>query len=268
MKRRRAGPAPVDESRRALLKTAALGGAAAWGLPGARRAGAGEGGPAPRAEPATPADGAPAGGLFSRDERRALAALADHVLPGAGDWGAVDYLEGLLTCLDGPVPRVHAGPVGAGDDWLPLDRVRAVAWRLRIEGSDAVEVPEGLLEEPVRGLRPLLREGAREAARAFASGRSARRVWWGMPAEFRDPFTELVLEGSLGDPFYGGNRGGAAWRAFHFEGALLGYGTHSPRHADPADPQAAAGGDPGPDPLGPVTRAVLWALGFFSRRIA
>lgn len=255
-------PKPPATSRRSFLKATALGGAAAL-LPDVARTEGPVREPRPsetrRAEPAESSKTA----LFADDERAALATLADLVLPGAGDWGAADYVEGLLTSFDGDPPRIYAGAVGSRDEWLPLDRVRDRAWRLRIFGSDAVSHPGEPVLGPVVGLRPQILAGAREAAARLGEGASAEWVWWRLPGDFRDAFTDLVLEGALGDPLYGGNRDGAAWRAFHFEGAPLGYGTYTPPHEHP---EADAG--TGPDPLGPFTRAALWAMGFFSRRIA
>lgn len=249
-----------ETSRRGFLKAAALGGAAATLAP--RPAPGGEAlEPPPRPSP-EPVGGA---GLLGPEERRALATLADLVLPGAGSWGAAEYVERLLTSFDSDPPRLYAGMMGSGEDWLPMDRVRRYAWRLRIHGSESVAGPNDALLGPVTGLRPAMLEGARQAAAQLGRGASAERVWWGLPSGFRDTFTELVLEGSLGDPVYAGNRDGAAWRAFHFEGAMLGYGTYQPAAHSHAD---GAAGEQGPDPLGPFTRAALWMLGFFSRRIA
>ncbi len=265
MRRQRARSGSLAPSRREFLKAAALGGAASVVAPSEGRPDATDA--SVSGPEAAPERGARAR-LLSDAEHRALSALADHVLPEAGAWGAADYIENLLTCLDGPVPRLYAGPMGAGEDWMTPDRVRHFAWKLRIEGSDAVEVPPGMLQQPVRGLRPLMREGAREAAGGFAEGQSTRRVWGSLSSEFRDAFTELVVEGSLGDPIYGGHRGGAAWRAFHFEGAMLGYGSYAAAHPPPGASGGEPGGAEGPDPLGPFTRAALWLMGFFSRRIS
>lgn len=251
-----------DASRRTFLKATTIGGATAL-LPRVGRADARA--PAPDPEGVKSATASPKTGPFGGEERAALASLADLVLPGAARWGAVDYVEGVLTIFDHDPPRVHAGTVGSGDAWLPLDRVRERAWRLRIHGSDAVENPNDALLGPVVGLRPLIVEGAREAAQRLAGGATPEWVWWRLPGEFRDAFTELVLEGTLGDPIYGANRDGAAWRAFHFDGAMLGYGTYRPSRREHHAKQT---GSEGPDPLGPFTRAALWVMGFFSRRIA
>lgn len=174
------------------------------------------------------------------------------MLPHAAGWGAVDYIEGVLTIFDHDPPRLHAGRVGSADEWLPLDRVSERAWRLRIHGSEAGQNPNDARLGPVLGLRPLIVEGAREAARRLALGATPEWVWWRLPSAFRDAFTELVLEGTLGDPRYGGNRDGAAWRAFHFEGAMLGYGTYQP--ASPHEHPSEHAQSQGVDPLGPFTR--------------
>src|SRR5690348_11259583 len=51
------------------------------------------------------------GDFFSLQERKALASLADGVLPGAAKLGAVTYIETLLTAFDSDPPRIYAsGP--------------------------------------------------------------------------------------------------------------------------------------------------------------
>lgn len=253
----------VEPSRREFLKATALGAAAAVGLPNDRGAQATADSATPPASPEALADGP----LFNGAERRALASLAELVLPGAGVWGAVEYVERTLSLFEADPPQLYAGTVGSSDEWLPFDRVREHAWRLRIHGSEAVAHPNEAVLGPVPGYRPVVLAAARVAAAGFARGDSPDRVWRRLSRDFQKIFTELVLEGSLGDPIYGGNRDGAAWRAFHFEGAMLGYGTYRPNshghHADQGDADAE-----GPDPLGPFTRAALWLLGVFSRRIA
>lgn len=255
----------IEPSRRAFLKTTALGAAAAVGLATGRSARAAADAESPSASPDREAEATGDGPLFRGAEREALTSLAEVVLPGAGAWGAAEYIERTLTLFEAEPPRLYAGTVGSTDEWLPFDRVREHAWRLRIHGSEAVPHPNEAVLGPLPGYRPVLLEGARRAAASLARGASPGWVWWELSSGFREVFTELVLEGSLGDPIYGGNRDGAAWRAFHFEGAMLGYGSGPYRpglHAhDPARGE-------GPDPLGFFTRIALWVLGFFSRRIA
>jgi hypothetical protein len=242
------GPDNGGATRREFLAAAALGSATlATGRPTfASRA------PAEQA----PAPAVRAAGFFSEEERQALDVLAEEVLPGAASWGAVDYVEDLLTAFDHDPPRLHAGPANAGGEFLELDRVAQHAWRLRLYGSEAFPYANESVLGPVKGVRALLREGAQDAAERLRGKQPADWIWARQSDEFRTAFGELVLEGSLGDRIYGGNRDTAAWRAFHFEGALLGYG-------DYLGPVAG----PDPEPLGFFTRAALWVTAFFARRV-
>jgi hypothetical protein len=239
----------VVGSRRAFLKAGAVGAASLAAGPSVSEA-------EREAEENAPAAASQGRDFFSEAERSVLASLAERILPGAGRAGAVDYIEGLLTAFEVDPPRIHAGMLGRGDPFLPLDRVQEHAWRLRLYGSGEVEYRNESVLGPVRGLRPIMREGAREAARMAAAGSSPGWIWWSLPDEFTDAFTELVVEGSLGDPIYGGNRGGEIWRAYGFHPPMLAYGMAS------SDPPGA------PDPLRWTTRIMLWAIGLFSRRIA
>lgn len=277
-------------SRREFLRNTAAGGAVALLLPATargatRRDGSAGSTPAPDG-PGAPHDHragaseAPREGLFGADERRALEALADHVLPGAAALGAVDYVEALLTAFDHDPPRIHAGAPFHPEPFLPLDRVRERGWRLRVFGSRAVDDPAAAVRGPVTGLRPLLRAEARRAADLGAGDASAAWVWWRLSAEFRRSFGELVLEACLGDPVYGGNRDAGGWRAFQFAAPPLAYASQAAAHAHPshgpaahdhasqgAAPPAGPAGTADAGTLGPVTRACLWVMGFFSRRL-
>jgi gluconate 2-dehydrogenase gamma chain len=223
-------------------------------------------------------------GVFSDAERQTLAGLANHVLPGAAELGAVEYVEQLLTAFDFDPPRIHAGgpfsgrrPFAQGGgvasafppdgfaDWVPLDRVSERAWRLRLFGAQ-----EGDPLGPVVGLRPLLKEGAGLALGA----RSPARAWSAQNDEFRRRFRELVLEACFSDPVYGGNRGEAGWRSIDFEGDTLPLGfmpwdESAGRHRERPDaPYSKLGSlTDDPAPLGWRMRAYLWLLAFLSRRV-
>jgi len=247
---------PVAGTRRAILKAGMVGAGSLAAAPVASRA-----------DPDTPAAPLPTApsqgyGFFSDAERSVLASLAERILPGAGSAGAIEYIEGLLTALEVDPPRIHAGMLGQGEPFLPLDRVQEHAWRLRLYGSEAVEYRNESVLGPIRGLRPTMREGAREAARLAAAGSSPGSIWWSLPDEFTDAFVELVVEGSLGDPLYGGNRGGEIWRAHDFHPPMLAYGSA------PTQPSGARSPEATREPLHWTTRVMLWAIGVFSRRIA
>jgi hypothetical protein len=138
---------------------------------------------------------------LTSDERAALAALADRILPpdtdpGAEALGVVDYVDRLLSAFDGPrVPPIYAGgptsdrnpfPDADGqpqhrfpdDDFarfVPLSRLQELRWRAELFGSAAVpgaDVNDAVLGS-LRGLRDIYRDGlARvDAAALEASGR-------------------------------------------------------------------------------------------------
>ena len=256
------------------MRGALLGVAALVKAPTRRTAGA-EDADAPAAAPATKAHP----GFFNEPERRALARLADHVLPGAAQAGAVEYIETFLTAFDHDPPRIHAGgpfsgrrPHASGaaseasfDDFVPLDRVQERAWRLRLYGSG----PDDPLGQ-VTGLRPMMLEGARHALTRAES--DVAGAWSATTEAFRERFTELVVEATFGDPVYGGNRAQAGWELIQFEGDSLPLG-FTPWDAETAAyriredaPHAGFSGEPDPAPLTWSTRLWLWVLAFLSRR--
>lgn len=188
-----------------------------------------------------------------------LGTLTDFILPpdaqaGAERLGVVDYIEQLVTAFDFTPPRIYAaGPfsgrqpfpapsagagVGAGLDerpanaflqFVPLSRVQDAAWRIFLFGSKALPggAPSEAIRGPVLGLRDVIQEGVRSAI-ALAerpieelTHDELGEVWTGLGGDFRTSLTELVIEGSLSAPEYGGNRDLEGWRMVHFEGDTL-----------------------------------------------
>lgn len=270
--------------RRRFLKAAAATGAAVVVDPAIEGA---RGAPPPAAD-------ATADGFLGAGERAVLARLADHVLSGASQYGVVDYIEGLLTAFDHDPPRIYAGgpfsgrhPLPSGgphagrrpdDDFsrfVPLNRVQERAWRIRLYGSSAEDAPMMGASGPVTGLRVLIVEGARQAFRlAHERDEGVEDAWSDLSDEFRREFTALVLEGSFGDPVYGGNRDGAGWKAIGFEGDSLplGFtpwdaaaGVARERPEAPVS-RIVSGSEPDPEPLRLWTRLLLRFVSFaFSR---
>ena len=188
-------------TRRVFLRTLASGAAAAsTALPGCGDDDA----PMP-----VPDAGPPDGGvdvrraaglrLLHRGRARALAALADAILPpddapGGADLGAVEYIERLLGALDASPPRIYAGGPFSGRAPYPdpttgtpssddpaerlrdvpaaLDRVTRSAWRLELFGSAgrAGGAPNDALLGPGRRAR------ATRCSEALCAGRSPRRA--------------------------------------------------------------------------------------------
>jgi hypothetical protein len=238
-------------------------------------------------------------GLFTDDERRTLAALADAVLPpddqpGGGALGAVGYIERLLGAFDTEVPMVFLGgpysgrtpfsdDAGAPSATVPpndflrpiaLDRVAERAWRLRLYGSAGVDGggPNDAVTGPVVGLRDLVKQAITQARAAAgmsldlldADARAA--LFAGLDQDYRDALITLVSEAAFGAPEYGGNPGLAGWHMVHYEGDImpLGYSlfdTQAGTYRERPDaPVTTADAGPDPEPLDDDTRAFLAQL--------
>jgi hypothetical protein len=186
---------------------------------------------------------------FDGDQLAMLRGFADVVIPvddqpGGADLGAVEFIEGLITAFDtGGAPRIFAGgpfsdrnpnadgsiPDNAFEEFVALDRVKATAWRLIVDGSPGVSggAPNEALLGPVIGLRAQLVTGL-EAAIAMAPGPIAdltpaqfQNLFNSQPADFQALVIDLVIEGCFAAPEYGGNPDLAGWNMVHFEGDSL-----------------------------------------------
>jgi len=237
-----------------------------------------------------------AGGFLTDGERRALAALADGILPpddtpGGAALGAVEYVEGLLTAFDRAVPAVFLGgpysgrqPFAAADGTpsttfppnsfvvlQPLDRVAARAWKLRLYGSTGVSGggPNDAVLGPIVGLRDQIRLGIADAQKmamkplAELDAAAMAQLIGQLDADFRDALISLVSEAAFGAPEYGGNPAGAGWKLARFEGDSqpLGYSqfdatTNTYRERADA-PISTANPGADPEPLDDTTRAFL-----------
>ena len=241
-----------------------------------------------RALPACDTDGTelvPPGDFFTFDERNALGALADVVLPpddmpGAQALGAATYIERLLTALDGASPQVFAGgpfsgrtpfaapdgapgttaPADSFSTFLALDRVNLAAWHLYLYGSSGTPGggPNDAVLGPVVGLRDQIKTllaTAMQNAPAPLQTLSASQlsdVFFTLDPTSRALLVELVCEAAMSPPEYGGNVGLAGWAMCHFEGDSqpLGYSLYDTVDGGyrelPDTPVSTA--DPGPDP--------------------
>lgn len=217
--------------------------------------------------------------FFSTEERQTLSALADAILPadgsgpGAGALGAATYIETLLTALEFDPPRLFAGGPFSGRrpfpnpdgtpstrfpdadfrHFLPLTRVQAHAWRLRLYGGPA---PDSV-RPAVIGWRDQMRDGLRAAMAAGGAVWELKQadlesLLDDLPEAFRSLLSTLVLESVFAAPEYGGNRDAAGWRALRYAGDSppLGYshfdeaaGLSRERAVEPVSKP-----DPGADP--------------------
>jgi hypothetical protein len=168
---------------------------------------------------------------LTEDEYGILTAACDRLIPateagpGATAAGVPDYIDVLLGAFTFDPPRIWAGGPTSGrhggeaafarfHSLSPLDEL---AWRMRIEGSQGLAERE--FNGPVTGLQEQYRTGLAALGTGFGD----------LEPEDQDTrlrslpeFTALVYghvcEGMYGAPEYGGNRGGAGWRAIGFEG--------------------------------------------------
>jgi hypothetical protein len=219
-------------------------------------------------------------GFFTPNQRLALGALADVVLPpddapGGQALGAVPYIERLLTALDGDTPQIFAGgpysgrttfPNGVrpGNDFatfVPVDRVALAAWRLILFGSDGLPGggPNDAVNGKVVGLRDLVKNGVNAAMQASPGGPVAsldpdtrKDLFNGLDDSFKEALVQLVVQAAWAAPEYGGNPGLTGWKLVHYDGDTmpLGFsiwddalGAYRER---PEAPNSTK--DPGPDP--------------------
>jgi hypothetical protein len=200
----------------------------------------------------------PAPTFFTPDERKALGALANAILPpddqpGGEALGAVPYIEGLLTAFEQPTPTIFAGgpfssrnpypdkngamstkfPTNDIGTFLPLDRYNEAAWRLTIYGSSGLPNggPNDGVTGPIVGYRDQLRNGI-AAAIANNGGQpidgldqdTLNGIYKGLPKTFRELLYDLVCEAAFALPEYGGNLKMAGWKMVHFEGDVMPFG--------------------------------------------
>ncbi|MBI5488670.1 MAG: gluconate 2-dehydrogenase subunit 3 family protein [Deltaproteobacteria bacterium] len=182
----------------------------------------------------------PVGTKLSAERFAALCALMDALIPGdETSPGAVLarapwYLDQLLGAFDAEPPRIFAGGPysgrhGGDDDFSrfqPLTRVEELRWRTYLEGSRGLPEREwngpvvGLLERYETGLDAL--EVAAQAAhgRRFAllSGDERRALLLAADTAFVDLAYGQAVEGTYGDPVYGGNFELSGWAAIGYEG--------------------------------------------------
>jgi len=207
--------------RRAFLKGAVAGGAAAATVSLPRAAEAQQGAPAPGSQ------GSPAPAntyaYLNPDEAAFVEALVDHMVP-ADSLTPKGTELGLNTYID----RALAGGWGKGDrlymqgPWkqgvpsqgyqLPLTPAElyragiaaANAFCVKTYGKSFDKISESQREEFLQGLRA--------GKVAFENGPSAR--------VFFATLYQNVMEGMFADPIYGGNRNKAGWKMIGFPGVI------------------------------------------------
>jgi Gluconate 2-dehydrogenase subunit 3 len=204
-----------------------------------------------------------AGRYLNAHELTTLRAVVDRLLPGppedpdpgALEAGAAEAIDLLLGAFTLNPPLVHAGGpfsnrAGATHDdfadFVALDPLAELGWRIRIEGT--LGRPERSFAGPVRGLQQLYREDL-----AHLDQRAGPVGFATLPAPAQevilrdssdDQVQELVgaalansIDAVYGPPEYGGNRNLSGWTPIDWPGDVQPRGYTDSQVSDP---------DPGP----------------------
>lgn len=182
----------------------------------------------------------PQGTVLTPQRYATLAAMMDAIIPGdAASPGATAahaawYVDQLLGAFRSDPPRIFAGGPYSGRHGGPdgfstfqrLTRVEELRWRTFLEGSQGL--PEREWNGPVVGLVQRYEEGL-DAVEAAAGGCAECRFTamplgdrtsflYGLDPAFLQLVYEHTVEGTYGDPVYGGNRDLLGWAGIGYEG--------------------------------------------------
>ncbi len=182
----------------------------------------------------------PEGTLLSPTDFARLLAVMDALVPGdASSAGATLthaawYLDQLLGAFRTDPPRIYAGGPFSGRHggldgfahFQPLTRVETLRWRTFLEGSKGL--PEREWNGPVIGLLQRYQTGLGAIATSAQAKYSKELVDLSRDevnallddadADFVQMAYEHAVEGTYGDPVYGGNAQLLGWKAIDYEG--------------------------------------------------
>lgn len=182
----------------------------------------------------------PGGTTLSPARYATLSALMDALIPGdaraagAAEAHAAWYLDQLLGAFRVDPPRIYAGGPYSGRhgghasfaQFQRLTRVESLRWRTYLEGSRGLPEREwngpvaGLVEQYETGLDAIEAATQRAAQRRFtAASRATRRsILQSADTAFVQMAYVHAVEGTYGDPVYGGNFESRGWTAIGYEG--------------------------------------------------
>jgi hypothetical protein len=202
-----------------------------------------------------------AGRFLSAHELDTLRAVAGRFIPGPPDdpdpgaveAGAAEAIDLFLAAFTLDPPLIHAGGpfsnrAGAAHDdfadFIPLDTLAELGWRIRLEGSQGK--PEREFAGPVVGLQQVYRTGLahldQRAGGAFAllPGPAQDLILRDQTDTGVQDFVSAalpdVLDATYGPPEYGGNRNLVGWTVNHWPGDTQPRG-YTPAQVSGPDPQ-------------------------------
>ena len=210
--------------RRAFLKSAVAGGAAAAAVSLSRPAEAQPGAPAPASQGSpAPANTSAAYAYLNSDEAAFVEALVDHMVPAdehsprGTDLGLNIYIDRALAGGWGKGERLYLqGPwkQGVPSQGYQLPLTPAELYRAGIAAANAfcVKTYGKRFDRITEGQREEFLLGLRGGKVAFENGPPAR--------VFFATLYQNVMEGMFADPIYGGNRNKAGWKMLGFPGVI------------------------------------------------
>ncbi len=174
----------------------------------------------------------------------------DAASPGAALTGAAWYLDQLLGAFRSDPPRIFAGGPFSGRhggldgfaEFQPLTRIEALRWRTFLEGSQGLAEREwngpvtGLHDQVVAGLAAIASQAKANLATELEV--LDRQAIVGLLAKADKAVVQLLyeyaVEGTYGDPVYGGNRDRLGWQAIDYEGDRqpVGYSARQMTHPE------------------------------------
>lgn len=179
------------------------------------------------------------GAYFSNDEWDAIDIASETILPDIARAAVVvRYIDNLLSAFDHSPPTIFAGGPNSGrqggdDDFkafLPLNRVRELAWRMRVTSwRDQYKQALAMIADQAGGKFASLAPD--EQQHIVDDVGSTLTDWY-------TAFTEHVIEGAFSAPEYGGNDQLVGWKAARYDGdsAPLGHATFDgTQYVDRAD---------------------------------
>lgn len=187
----------------------------------------------------------PRGVFFDAHQWATVDAITEFVIPGARAAMAVRYIDRLLAAFDQQPPQIFGGGPFSGREpypstdgtpgsvfpnaefgtFLPLPRVREIAWRMRIYGSaqtDGGDFNDALLGE-TEGWQQMYAEaieqlgpgwknlGVGDQSTVLYTVASALPSWW-------NAVVEHTLEAMFAAPEYGGNNKLSGWQLAQWDG--------------------------------------------------